>query len=161
MSQTKPSDNIWLNLEKLEQTFNSAINLCKNLGSQSLEIAINEAQDSFRAFTINQAQITDRFRALVICQHLMSFICPGSKLTLHSKLNDVIHPIWNQIRTENELYYQKVFARVLSSDMLTALAKAKKLKPLDAVMGLVINGLGKLNRITTTEYEGLNYFVQD
>ena len=73
----------------------------------------------------------------------------------------MIHPIWNQIRTENELYYQKVFARVLSSDMLTALAKAKKLKPLDAVMGLVINGLGKLNRVTTTEYEGLNYFVQD
>jgi hypothetical protein len=91
-------------------------------------------------------------KALVISQHLMSFVSADSNLSLHAKLNEVIHPIWNQIRTEEEIYYQKVFARVLSSDLLTALAKGNKLKPLDAVMGLVINGLGKLNKISTTNY---------
>jgi hypothetical protein len=91
----------------------------------------------------------------------MSFNSPGSSLILHSKLNEIIHPIWNQIRTETDFYYQRVFARILSSDMLTALASAKKLKPLDAVMGLVVNSLGKLHKVHTTEFMGLKFFVQD
>ena len=91
----------------------------------------------------------------------MSFNSPGSSLSLHPKLNDIIHPIWNQIRTETDFYYQRVFARILSSDMLTALTSAKKLKPLDAVMGLVVNSLGKLHKIDTTEFLGLEYFVRD
>ena len=91
----------------------------------------------------------------------MSLNSPGSTLALHTKLNDIIHPIWNQIRTEGDLYYQRVFARILSSDMLTALTSAKKLKPLDAVMGLVVNSLGKLHKVDTLQFMGLNYFVQD
>ena len=107
----------------------------------------------------HQLEVSDRFKALIISQHLMSFNSPGSSLTLHPKLNDIIHPIWNQIRTETDFYYQRVFARILSSDMLTALASAKKLKPLDAVMGLVVNSIGKLHKVHTTEFLGLKYFV--
>jgi hypothetical protein len=89
----------------------------------------------------------------------MSYSNENSPLTLHAKLNEVIHPIWNQIRMENEVFYQKAFSRVLAQDLLPALNKSGKSKPLEAVMDLILIGLGKMDSINTEEFKGLNFFL--
>ena len=43
--------------------------------------------------------------------------------------------------------------------MLPALSKAGKQKPLEAVIDLILNGIGKMDSINTEEYKGLNFFL--
>jgi len=83
-------------------------------------------------------------------------------MALHPKLNDIIHPLLNEIRQDPEKYYQRVFARVVASGLLPALKQANKAKPLDAVLGLILKGLAKLNKVIPVEaYDGLNFKFED
>ena len=44
---------------------------------------------------------------------------------------------------------------------MMALKKAGKGKALDAVIDLIIKGIGKMHTADTKEFKGLNHFVQD
>ena len=119
-----------------------------NLSNQAV-ICIEDLQRYMDSFIRNQQLIFDRYKALVVSQHLNTY-CHSSatdSVALHSTLNGIIHPLWDETRQDPERYYQKVFARVIANDLLPALKKANKLKPLDAVIGLIRDRLAKLSKI--------------
>ena len=108
--------------------------------------------------------ILDRYKALIVSQHLSTYChrSGSTSIALHPKLNDVIHPLWNEIRQDPEKYYQKVFARVAASGLMIALKQANKAKPLDAVLGLILKGLAKLSKVMPVEaYDGLNFQFEE
>lgn len=62
---------------------------------------------------------------------------------MHSKLNDLIYPLLNQLKVEEEEYYSQVLADAIANSLLPALKKAGKIKPLDAVLNLLAKSLVK------------------
>jgi len=80
---------------------------------------------------------------------------------LHNKLNEIIHPVWNLVKSESVVFYQRYFSRVTASDLLPALRQAGKTKSVDSILKLIYKGVAKLSKAVTKKYNGVNYFVRD
>lgn len=91
---------------------------------------------------LSEIQVTaERYRALLINQHLTSFSVGNQGL--HPKLNDLIYPILNMMKVDHEEFYQRVFAKAVCSSLLHSLHKAAKAKPFDGVMSLILKSIAK------------------
>ena len=114
-SPTPPKDGIFINFPKIESLLSQVpLEQQQTELPDKLQIITQDAHLHFKDLQESQKFLSDRFNALNICMHLKSFNNKTSSIQLHKKLNAIIHPIWNQIRMEQEEFYQKVFSRILS-----------------------------------------------
>ena len=74
----------------------------------------------------NQEMMVERYKGLLVCSHLIGF--RQKCLSLHPKLNEVIKPVFNLIKVEENRYFQNVFARILANQLMPALQMANKTK---------------------------------
>ena len=92
-----------------------------------------------------QESLADRFKALVVDAHLLEHNIYRA-ISLHGKMNDLIRPVWNLVKSEKTEYYQRVFASILSHDLLKALHMQNKKTIINAILdSYVIKTLAKLS----------------
>jgi len=61
-------------------------------------------------------------------------------------MNDIIRPVWNLVKSEKTEYYQRVFASILSHDLLKGLHLQNKKNIINAILdSYVIKTLAKLS----------------
>lgn len=112
---------------------------------QPLQIALSNVEDYSARFVEAQESLADRFKALVVDSHLLEHnIYRG--INLHAKMNDIIRPVWNLVKSEKTEYYQRVFASILSHDLLKGLHMQNKKTIINAILdSYVIKTLAKLS----------------
>lgn len=91
---------------------------------------------------IDAHQLTlDRYKSLAINWHLTGYQLGNHGI--HSKLNEIIHPLWSHLKLEQEVFFQNVFARIVVERLLPALKQAKKMKAVNSIIQLVLGSLAK------------------
>lgn len=112
---------------------------------QPLQIALSNVEDYSARFVEAQESLAGRFKALVVDAHLLEHNIYRA-ISLHGKMNDLIRPVWNLVKSEKTEYYQRVFASILSHDLLKALHMQNKKTIINAILdSYVIKTLAKLS----------------
>lgn len=128
-------------LEALVSESEHSLTQIKTRVSDKAAVQIDTYLESCVGLLHEISMTCDRHKALLVAQHLIGYL--GGKHDLHGDMNDLIYSILNHMKNEYEPYFQRVLADIVISLLFSALRKAGKVKPMDAVIGKLLKSLAK------------------